>query len=149
MGVGLEVPSCVAQRSGPAGGQPCPPHIPFLASGAASTCWPAFSPKNLMPVSALCSTFSESCGHPSVLRPPLLPSAVCLVLGELRNALEESHPNPPPHLQTCLRLHAQSANCTDLAWLNLQHLEIKLAFLSKMNLQTVTLFFLASQARSL
>lgn len=39
-------------------------------------------------------------------------------------------PSQPPYPQTSLHPHAQSANCTDLAQLNL---EIKPAFLSKMN----------------
>lgn len=108
---GPELCSRWPQRSGPAGGQPCPLHTPSLASGCFSICWPGSSPNHLMP--ALCSPFSEPSGQPSVLRPS--PSALfyVLTLGRLGNTLEESHPSPPP--RTCLPLHALFAKWTYLS----------------------------------
>ena len=85
-------------------------------------CWPDCPPNYFMP--ALCSTFSESCGHLFMLSPHLLPAHSW---GSSETLWKS--PTPAPHPQTCLHPHAQSANCTDLAQLNL---EIKSVFLSKM-----------------
>ena len=96
---------------------------PSLMYGAATNCWPDCPPNYFMP--ALCSTFSESSGHLFMLRTHLLPAHSW---GSSETLCKS--PTPAPYPQTCLHPHAQSANCTDLAQLNL---EIKPAFFSKMN----------------
>lgn len=144
MGVGLEVPSCVAQRSGPAGGQPCPPHIPSLPlvlplpAGLASP----------QTISCLCLLFAllslSPVGSPLCWGLLFCPLLCASSWGSSEMPWKSPIPPPtPPPADIAFVFMPSLPTVTDIARLNLQHLEITLAFLSKMNTSDCHFIFLS------
>lgn len=123
----------------PAGGQLCPLQPPHLTP----TLWLLLIPAGLVTLQMIsCLLFSPTSQNPVSI--PLCPGLRLLPLfyvltpqwgvrGGAQKHLEEPHPSPPCADLSSSPCLVRDSNQRDRPFLELQHLEIKLTFVSKMN----------------